>query len=232
MKTRSSPTILATGSPLALLILGGGRSSRFGGMDKLLLKMGNRHIIQVIMERLSPLFHRVYMSVRNEKQRDDIISGWPALRDKTVFLVDDEKLTEENDVKAAIVGIYSSLPAIAEEYVLIISGDMPFVQKSVAEKLISHAGGEVDAVVPRWGNGYVEPTLSLYRVKKLLEAVKSCWLDSEYQLVKVIRSLENVHYVPINDIKKVDGRLLSFINVNNEKEYEDAQRLHDELMKE
>lgn len=73
-----------------------------------------------------------------------------------------------------------------------------------------------DAAIPRWPNGDLEPLQSVYKVGKALPAAKLALGQGAFRMVDMIKQLRRVTYVPVREIKRLDGDLVTFFNVNTE----------------
>ncbi|MEM0359646.1 MAG: molybdenum cofactor guanylyltransferase [Hadesarchaea archaeon] len=180
---------------LALLILAGGRSERWG-KEKALVEVEGKPLLLHVLERLEGL------------SEERIISSKPGLglEVRGVKLVED--FSEE---KGAVIGLLSSLPQVRSEYVAVVACDHPRANREVLEKLAERAEGR-DGAVPRWPNGYIEPLYAVYKTESLLKAVREA--GGEKRLRKVLEKLDIV-YVPVEELREADPQLDCFFNLNS-----------------
>jgi molybdenum cofactor guanylyltransferase len=211
---------------IALVILAGGASRRYNGKQKALIDVGGQTIIELQLHDLGALFHHVYISIKNEEQERVLRAAGVISSENVEFVQDLAEFPGNVHDNAAIFGMYSVLCTVNAQYAFIISCDMPFVQQAVARVLASYVGTEPDAVVPRWDNGYMEPTLAIYKVETTRNVMQSLLEEGIYQLIEVFNRLDDVIFVPIEAIKDVDPELACLININSET---DLAKVHEKL---
>lgn len=191
---------------LTLLVLAGGESERMG-RSKALLKVDGREMIRYVIDRLTPLTSDLIISCKAGRERlEGIYPGARIAVDKS-----------ERD--GPLVGLMSSLPLVENEYVGVVPCDSPKVRKELIVSLLNRARNN-SAAIPRWPNGYIEPLVAVYRAEELEKAVNSVWERGEMKLSKVIERLEDVVFVPTDELKEVDKGLESFVNVNTPEDFE------------
>lgn len=84
---------------------------------------------------------------------------------------------------------------------------------------------EFDACVPIWKNQFIEPLLSIYKVKPFLNKCIENLREKDYKLSHLLEASLKISYVSIEEvIKKLDKNLLSFININDSKDLENINR--------
>ena len=143
-----------------------------------------------------------------------------------VFVNDLKSFPGETRDDAAIFGLYSVLMTSTEPYIVVLSSDMPFVRSNVIDILSKKIDESPDAIVPQWENGYLEPTLAIYKSEVTRAVVKSLLSQKKYQLVEMIKGLKRVTYVPVESLKSVDPELLCLVNINTERDLDSARKKH------
>ncbi len=191
---------------LTLLILAGGRSERLGEV-KSLLDIDGQAMVSHVVDGLSPLTDDLIISCRLDCDR--LKEMFPSAR----IAID------EYEKDAPLTGLKSSLPLVRTEYVAVVPCDSPVVRREVIELLLDKARDN-SAAIPKWPNGFIEPLIAVYRVGEFRKAVNLAWENEEMKISKVIEKLEDVEYVSTEEIKKVDGSLESFININTPEDLE------------
>lgn len=212
-------------SNVALVILAGGASRRYYGKQKALINLGGQTILELQLKDLGKLFEHVYISIKTEEQERVFRETNMKLSWNVEFVQDLAEFPGNAHDNAAIFGIYSVFSAIHSKYALIISCDMPFVQQAVVQVLASYIGEDPDIIVPLWENGYMEPTLAIYKVETTLIVMKSLLEERTYQLLEIFKRMDSVIYVPIDDIKAVDPNLACLININTETDLENVRKI-------
>lgn len=185
---------------LGVLVLAGGGSERFGG-EKAFFEIDGKPMIQHTVKKISRLSKEIAISCR---------SG----REKLVKMFPEAKIVvDKHDKRGALTGLVSALPEIKSEYVALVTCDCPKIKSEVIELLFQKAEKH-DGAVPRWPNGYLEPLQAVYKTKELLEAVDRAWRSGKMRLMEALRMLPDMVYVPIEELRKVDPKLESFLNIN------------------
>jgi molybdopterin-guanine dinucleotide biosynthesis protein A len=73
-----------------------------------------------------------------------------------------------------------------------------------------------DACVPIWNNNYVEPLFAIYKIIPFLKRAKEKISNRSFKLSELLDPVKmKIKYVSIeNEIKLIDNKLESFINLN------------------
>lgn len=185
---------------LSVLVLTGGESQRFGG-KKALFKIDGKPMVQHTVERVSTLSSEVLISCKSGCRELTKMFPWAkVIRDKS-------------RKKGALTGLVSSLPKINSEYVAIVACDCPRINPAAIKFLLKRARGH-DAGIPRWPNGYIEPLQAVYKTEKLRRAAEEAWKDGKMKLYDVLKLMKDAVYVSTENLRKVDPKLKSFLNLN------------------
>jgi molybdopterin-guanine dinucleotide biosynthesis protein A len=80
-------------------------------------------------------------------------------------------------------------------------------------------------VIPKWPNGYVEPLHSVYRLSSSIPAIESAFDVGERSVLDMIKRLDSVRYVPVDDLRRFDKELLTFFNINYPKDLDTANEI-------
>ena len=144
----------------------------------------------------------------------------------TGIIVDDYDIIENKNLRSPLLGLYSALKelnALNFEYAFMLSCDNPFIQKSFIRYMLDGCS-ELDGCIPIWKNQYVEPLLSIYKVRSFLDKCRLNLQKKDYKLLHLLDPKFEINYVSIEEIiKKFDPHLLSFININDIKDLEDIK---------
>jgi molybdenum cofactor guanylyltransferase len=125
------------------IVLAGGNSSRMG-TDKGLMEFEGKKLIEYPLNLLSSFCSEIIISSNNDEYRQ---FGFPVVADEI-----------ENAGPAA--GLAAALKASSNEWNLVLSCDVPFVNREAIQYLISFAGGGLGTVPSH--DGFVEPLIALY----------------------------------------------------------------------
>ncbi len=154
----SSQTQAESAFPLSAAIVVGGRARRFDGGCKPLEKLSGRAIIDWQLDALSPRCGKIAIVSRSTNSLDSELA---ARLDHSLEFVADAAVDA-----GPLAGIAGALDWTPTSWLLVVAGDMPFVDVSLIEHLAAarfEASGtaSVDAVAPSVG-GRVQPLAALY----------------------------------------------------------------------
>jgi len=180
---------------VSIAILAGGLSKRFG-KDKLKLKFRGKTFIENIIDKVLPISNDVFIVGRK----------LPLIK----------SCEDSFKIKASLVGIYTALDCAKNKHVLIIAGDLPLIKPELLKYLISKISQENNIIVPVV-RGFYEPLLAIYSKSIKEELFK---MIKKYEL-KVSNIYNKFKIVEIgeHELKKYDKNLISFFNINNQKDY-------------
>jgi molybdopterin-guanine dinucleotide biosynthesis protein A len=199
----------------AAIILAGGESSRFGS-NKALELLAGKPLVSHVAERLSSTADEILVVIGHREPR----SAYEAVLPRSVGIINDGQ-----EGKTPLIGIAAGLQATKSEYAFICACDVPFVNRAVVRLLYDRASG-VDAAIPRWNQGHIEPLEAVYRMSSTLAATRETLPLFGSSLKVMIQKLAKVVYVAVEDeIEALDSGLRTFLNVNTREEMEKAEEL-------
>jgi len=174
------------------IVLIGGKSTRFG-KDKVVAPVGNKLLIEHVIEVINPLFDDVMLIGH---KREDL---------NTFTIVEDLK-----PGCGPLGGIYTALNAASTAYSFVFAADMPNLNKELISHMIAGVNDH-DVVLPVWSQGR-EPLHAIYH-KRVLPTVKSL-LDTDN--LKIFNLLRQVNTLTISEdiIKKFGRPEEIFANIN------------------
>ncbi|MEM2915085.1 MAG: molybdenum cofactor guanylyltransferase [Candidatus Bathyarchaeia archaeon] len=138
------------------IILAGGYSERFG-KDKGLIFLSDKPLVVHVFEKICKIVDEIIVVVNSVGQRD-IYS--PLFSEETKTLVDIE------DSHCSLVGALTGFMNATGDYSVLLPCDTPFISREVIEMLFD-ISSNMNAVIPRWPNGYIEPLQAVYLRKKV-----------------------------------------------------------------
>ncbi|MCW4020529.1 MAG: molybdenum cofactor guanylyltransferase [Candidatus Bathyarchaeota archaeon] len=198
----------------AAVILAGGFSKRFG-QDKGLVRLAGKPLVSHVFESASQVVEEVIVVVSSIDQKKTYLPLFPA---KTEILVDVE------DFQSPLAGALTGFAKARSDCSVLLPCDTPFVSKEVLQMLfeMSH---DMDAVIPRWPNGYFEPLQAVYRTSSARVAAEEAVKEGGIRLWSMIALLEKVRYLSTRIIKEVEPRLTTFFNINTLMNLKKAEKL-------
>ncbi|MBR6259144.1 MAG: molybdenum cofactor guanylyltransferase [Oscillospiraceae bacterium] len=189
-----------------LVILAGGKSSRFG-RDKSLVEINGRRLVETTVMKCLPVFDEVMISSNKDSKFG--IPGVPELKD--VYL----------DM-GPLGGVHSAFLAARNDAVFFAACDMPFFNTDLAQLIIENSAGR-EACVPKVGEK-IEPLFAVYRkslLPKTMELLKAGR--------KSLRDLMEVGDTNILDCTvwvEEHGAQDAFFNMNYEADFQRLQKKH------
>jgi len=190
------------------LIFGGGRATRLGGVNKALLEVGSRRIIDRILAAVSPLADETVLLTN-----DDALQSFSALR-----------LVYDPEPHAGVLpALAAGLAAASGDVCLAVACDMPFVSTRLFEQLLGvQAETAADVVIPRT-SGYLEPMHAVYRRERVAAAIRAALERGEQRMVSYFGQVQ-VREVGETEWRLSDPEGLAFFNVNTPEDLEEANR--------
>lgn len=178
------------------LILAGGDSQRMG-CDKATLRLGQKTLLQRVVEVVQPLFPELLVSVR--QPRADI--EWPQIVDPT-------------GCAGPLAGLCAGLEraqARGVPWVFAVATDMPFVQAALIRHLATLRDG-FQVVVPVV-QGHPQPLASFYSVASL-ETVRTILSGNGKRSLRALLEGLRVRYVDEDELRRIDPGLRSFFDLD------------------
>jgi molybdenum cofactor guanylyltransferase len=126
------------------IVMAGGRSSRMG-TDKSLMLLRGKSLVQYAIDAIKPLCAQVVISANKNAYDFTGCEVWPDIY----------------PIQAPMIGLYSCLKRSTTDVNIVVSCDMPLLQTSLFEHLLSELGSN-DIVVPEHDN-HMEPLCGIYR---------------------------------------------------------------------
>ena len=176
------------------IIMAGGDSRRMG-MDKSVLAINGKPIVEIIAEQLRASFSQTLISAND--------AG------KFAFL-GLQIVPDRIQGQGPLMGIASALEASANEVNFVVACDIPHIDLTYVRKMLSRAKG-ADIVIPRSRDKEYEPLFAVYH-KSALEAINEVLRTGGRKISDVFTRCK-VSYIEL----KAD----SFTNLNTRAEYEE-----------
>lgn len=130
------------------VLLAGGRAERMGGIDKGLLHLAGRPLIEYALDVLRPQVATVLISAnRNEAQYARY--GEPLVRD------------DNADFQGPLAGIASAMRAAATRYLLTMPCDAPFAPRDLVERLAHGIDTQGTDIAMAQSGGRAQPVFAL-----------------------------------------------------------------------
>lgn len=186
------------------IILAGGKSSRMG-FDKQFLKLRDKHIIEIITERLQKFFKEII-----------IVTNRPDEYSKYGFKLVEDEVRDFGPLAGIHVGLKNS--SSLHNYIL--ACDMPFINIKYIEymmELIRQQDDSIDGVITKLGQ-WIEPFNAFYS-RNLLPRIEENIVNGKRQINMLLKD-SNVLYVSEAKAREFSPDWEMFTNVNTIKDYE------------
>jgi molybdopterin-guanine dinucleotide biosynthesis protein A len=202
---------------LAILILAGGQSRKFG-REKWSFEVNNKPLLLYQIETLSEFDEDIFLSVNSEKQIYNLKENLNFPKEVN-FIKDNRKFFPYPEIFTPLLGIYSGfkkLNQLSFNKGFILSGDAPLIKSNVIKFMIEKSEG-FDLTIPRWENGYLESLFAIYPVKETYQQAKEILQDQKhYGLTKLINNEWKINYISVEkDLRPLDPNLYSLFNVHS-----------------
>jgi molybdopterin-guanine dinucleotide biosynthesis protein A len=187
------------------IALAGGKSRRLG-RSKVLEIIDGKSLIGHVTERLRPLTNQLLI-VTSQEQLDLPVAG------KAEILVD------LYPGKGPLGGIYTGLLTSRSSHSIVVACDMPFLNTELLRYMVA-LSGDFDAVVPRLGEGLLEPLHAIYS-KSCLDIMKTHLERGQLEVYSFFSAVR-VRYVERAECQGLDPQLLSFFNIDYQSDLDQA----------
>ena len=198
-----------------IILLAGGLGSRLGS-NKPLQRVAGKPLISRVIERVSGLSDEFLVVIARGASGSDYSGVIPGF----IRVINDER-----DGKSPLIGITTALRAIKSQYAIVLTCDIPFVNRRVIRLLLERVSN-AEAAVPRWKSGHLEPLQAVYRREPMLQKSEEALASGSLSPVDAIKKLARVVYVSIEDeVKVLDPDLRTFFNVNTKEDVAEAEMI-------
>lgn len=197
------------------IILAGNGSGRLG-CDRGLAQLANRPLITHVVSRVQSIVDEVIVCL---KDRSKMPSYSHILPQECRIIADEGGLPE-----CPLRGAYTGLMNARGGYSTILPCDTPFISTELIDLLFNVAVG-VNAVVPRWPEGFIEPLQAVYRTEAALRAARRALEGGNYSMRAMISLLKDIRYMSTLVIKEMDSKMHTFVNINTSIDLKRAEAL-------
>jgi len=197
---------------VSAIIFAGGRATRLGGVNKALLDVGGRLIIDRIVDAVGPLAAELLLLANDRALAD--------LADRAGL-----RLVLDPDPHAGVLPALAAALALATgDVCLAVACDMPFVSRPLFERLLAvQQEQSADVVIPRTAE-HLEPMHAVYRRTPALAAIRAALARGDQRMVSYFQDVRVVQ-LPEAEARTVEPDLRPFFNVNTPTDLAQAQRL-------
>ena len=173
-----------------------------------------------------PLISHVFEKVKDICDEVLIVVGYMDQAEPLLRLFDDKVkvVADSGELQGPLVGALAGFENALGEYSLLLPCDTPFLSRQVLMLLFDISVG-VDAVIPRWPGGYIEPLQAVYRTHPALLAARKALAEKKTDMRSTLQLLKRVRYLSTMILEELDPRLRTFFNVNTMTDLKRAERI-------
>jgi molybdopterin-guanine dinucleotide biosynthesis protein A len=135
-------------------------------------------------------------------------------------------INDFTDKQTPLAGIITALKNAKYQKVFIVSADTPFLKIELVKYLEQYTTNY--DIVLTVVNGKINTLCGFYD-KKALDIFVEGFEKGKFKILNNFENLDVLYIEDINEIKKFDSDLLSFININTEEDFEYAKRITEEF---
>jgi molybdopterin-guanine dinucleotide biosynthesis protein A len=196
----------------AVIILAGGLSKRFG-QDKCMKELGRKALVLTVLDRVMNVADERVIVVGSEGQL------------KTLGQVCEARVVVDKYFDhSPLVGALTGFETVNAAHALLLPCDAAFVSPETSALLLDLCTG-VNAVIPRWPDGKIEPLQAAYNVKSVVEAARTALNEGKRDMLGMISHLRQVRYVSTLVLQQFDEKLMTFLNINTAEDWKKAETL-------
>jgi len=193
--------------PCTGVILSGGLSSRFNGINKAFIKVGGMRILDRLYRIFSDLFTEIILVTNDPVQ----FMEW----DLTI-------VTDIFPVRSSLTGIHAGLFYMQNSCGFFTACDTPFLKKDLVEVLLENIAGDEDIIMPETAAG-LEPLCSVYS-KRCLNAAEHHIKQNKFKIQRALRK-SRWKKIPESKLRPIDPELISFFNINTPEDLARAEAI-------
>ena len=183
------------------VIVAGGRSIRFGGLEKTVVELDGTPLIKHVADRLGSVTDELVVNCRAD-QRDVIASALDGTDPR--FAID------EIPDRGPTAGIATGLAAVDDEYAVVVACDMPFLDPDLLAYLLDRVQPH-DAAVPK-PDEWFEPLHAAYRAEPMAAACERALDRGEDRIVAPVFDVD--YEIVGREELLANGRLESFESID------------------
>lgn len=195
--------MLKPNKDITAVILAGGKGSRMGDLDKGLVKLANKPLIEYVVNAIQQHVNHIMISANrniNEYQK----LGFPVISDG------------QDEFNGPLSGICEALKICETNYLLVLPCDSPFIESDIIEKLYNSAKDNNSDVALMHDGHFLQPLFSLIS-RNALASLEACIAAKNF---KAKQWMTDQRHSIVED-----HREMMFFNINNNEALSKAEAL-------
>ncbi len=197
----------AMGTSCTGVILCGGLSTRFDGVNKALLNVQGRCTLDRIYDVFTDLFDEILLVSNRPLQ----FLEW----DLTI-------VTDLFDIRSSLTGIHAGLFYARHPYAFFAACDTPFLKREVVELILAGIEPHLDVIVPETAAG--RESLCAAYSRRCLNPAEAALKQNKLKIQRVFRRLRT-KIISEKALREIDPELVSFFNVNTPDDLAQAETI-------
>lgn len=150
---------MTTKPSVAGIVLAGGRAQRLGGVDKGLVPLANRSLVEWVLERIRPQVDDVVISANRNRERYAAF-GCPVITDSSGG--------DAPEFQGPLAGILAAGNTCAADWVLTVPCDVPFLPVDLVARLLAQADAQT-TLLRVADSGQIHYAIMLFRRERLTD---------------------------------------------------------------
>lgn len=189
-------TVLNTDAVTAV-ILAGGRARRMGGVDKGLVELAGRPMVEWVYQRLASQVPQIIINANRSHERYGAL-GLPVVADELM------------DYPGPLAGMSSAMGVVTTDWILTVPCDSPFIPETLVERFCAAVSDIRPCVISAHDGERLQPVFNLMHVA--LKPSILTFLDSGER--KIDRWFGDIDHQTVD----FSDQPQAFINVNTEEQ--------------
>jgi molybdopterin-guanine dinucleotide biosynthesis protein A len=182
--------------PISAIILSGGRATRMGGIDKGLVSLQQKPLIQHVIERLTPQVDEILINANRELPYYQTF-GYTLLQD------------EVKDFLGPLAGFSLGLQHAKHDYVLTVPCDSPLLPLNLAQRLMTALVEHKAEIAVATSGGSTHPVFCLCKKTMLLPSL-TAYLQQGERRVSAWQKKQQYVEVDFSDCNEAFTNLNTF----------------------
>ena len=185
---------------ITCLVLAGGRATRMNGVDKGLVLLQQKPLIQHVIARLKPQVDEIFINANREIAHYETL-GLPVLKDEN------DQGTLEKFI-GPLAGFSLGLQHAKHEYVLTVPCDSPLLPLDLVERLYNNMAASRADIAVASSDGNTQPVFCLMK-KSVLPSLQA-YIESGERKVSAWQKSQNYIEVDFSDCSDAFTNLNTF----------------------
>jgi molybdopterin-guanine dinucleotide biosynthesis protein A len=200
-----------------VLVLAGGESRRLKVPCKALLDFGGQPLIARVVSQALKISSLIVVSLAKNTSPADF---------RRVLPGEVEFVKDRFEGLGPLEGFRHGMKRLGElgvEYALALACDLPFLNIEALSFMLEEAEKlGVEALIPRWPNGFTEALHSVYQPEPMGKASDEALNAGQHLIMDAVKRLKQVFYLDVDRLRRFDPQLSTLTNINTRQDLEKA----------